>query len=77
MHLGECPFATDLEVLAVLMAGPVGLRMHEVGLRAGATVRVTQRSPFGGRVIGIGASRIALDAATAALIEVGRPTAAP
>lgn len=76
MHLGECPVATDLEILAVLMGGPIRLRMHEVGLRAGATVQVTHHAPFGGRVVGVGASRIALDAATAALVVVGAPAAA-
>ena len=71
MTLDRCPVDVDLKVVDVGLVGAVRLRMREVGLHVGATVRVTHRAPFGGRVIGIGASRIAVDSATAALIEVG------
>jgi len=41
-----------------------------MGLREGAVVRVTHRAPFGARVVAVGGSRIAVDAATAVAIEV-------
>ncbi len=44
--------------------------MYEIGLQAGAVVHVTHRGPSGGRVVAVGGTRLALDAATAARIEV-------
>ncbi|MCL3862438.1 FeoA family protein [Actinotalea sp. K2] len=70
MRLDRCPMDRDLQVLSVLTPVALHLRMHEVGLRAGATVRVTHVAPFGGRVVAVGASRIALDSSTAGLIDV-------
>lgn len=73
MRLDTCPVDEDFQVLAISVAAEPRLRMREVGLRVGSTVRVTQRAPFGGRVVAVGASRIALDGATAARIQVGLP----
>ena len=70
MHLGSCEVGQDVEVREVSAPPSARLRMREVGLRAGAVVRITQRGPFGGRVVAVGGSRIALDAATAAAILV-------
>ncbi|HEY3436325.1 MAG TPA: FeoA family protein [Actinotalea sp.] len=70
MHLGSCVVGQDVEVLEVSTAPGARLRMREVGLRTGAVVRVTQHGPFGGRVVAVGGSRIAVDAATAAGISV-------
>lgn len=73
MQLDTCPVDEDLRVLAMSVPATARLRMREVGLRVGSTVRVTHRAPFGGRVVAVGASRIALDGGTAARIEVGTP----
>ncbi len=51
-------------------------RLAELGLRAGAAVTVLFRTAGGGRVIGIGESRIALDRATLAAIPVLTTSAA-
>ena len=48
----------------------MALRMREIGLRPGGTVRVTQRAAFGGRVVAIGAARLAVDGETAGCIDV-------
>ncbi len=46
------------------------MRLAELGLRPGQTVRIAQRSVAGARVIAVGGSRIALDAATVALLPI-------
>lgn len=48
------------------------LRLREMGLRAGAAVRLDAVAAGGARVVAIGAARLAVDAATAALIDVDR-----
>jgi ferrous iron transport protein A len=70
MNLGEWPPLTDGRVVRVDVDPTAVLRLSELGLRPGATVRVTHRAAFGGRVVGIGADRFAVDAATCARIEV-------
>jgi Fe2+ transport system protein FeoA len=50
----------------VVLAGTVpeaarALRLAELGLRAGARLQVMSRTPGGGRVVGVGHARIALD----------------
>ncbi|WP_149202218.1 FeoA family protein [Actinotalea subterranea] len=70
MHLGSCPVDEDVEVVEVDVPSGTRLRLHEVGIRVGTTVRVSQRAPFGGRVVAVGASRLAVDRATAGRIAV-------
>ena len=48
-------------------------RLMELGLRTGVTIRVVQRSGFGGRVVARGPERIALDGGTARAIRVRTP----
>lgn len=50
--------------------GPVRARLAEFGLRPGAAVMVLGRTAGGGRLLGIGAGRVALDHATAARVGV-------
>ena len=69
MRLDSCPLGIELEVMALDVPAIAQLRLREVGLRVGTTVRVTHQS-LGGRVLAIGASRIALDGATAGLVRV-------
>lgn len=70
MHLGSCPLGHDVEILDVDVATEVRLRLWEIGLHRGARIRVTQRGPAGGRVLAVGGTRLALDAATAARVTV-------
>ena len=73
MDLASCAVGDDVVVVALLTPPQARLRMHEVGLRVGSVVRITQQAPFGGRVVAVGASRIAVDGATAARVEVRAP----
>lgn len=70
MQLGASSTHTDLEVTAVAVPDAARLRLREIGVRVGARVRVTQRTSFGGRVVALAGTRVALDRATAARIEV-------
>lgn len=70
MKLHTCPLGVEVEVVSLDVPGVAQLRLREVGMRVGTTVRVTNVAPFGGRVVAIGASRIAVDGATAAVIGV-------
>lgn len=45
-------------------------RLRELGIGPGVTLVVAQGTAFGGRLVQVGADRFALDAATAAGIEV-------
>ncbi|WP_182353242.1 FeoA family protein [Flaviflexus huanghaiensis] len=46
------------------------LRARELGLRPGAVVRITQRTLFGGTVVDVAGTRLALDRASASRILV-------
>lgn len=73
MRLDTCPLDAEVEVVSLDVPGIAQLRLREVGVRVGAMLRVTNVAPFGGRVVAIGASRVALDGATAAVIRVTSP----
>lgn len=73
MDLADCPLDTDVTVLAVDPDCEACLRMRELGLRVGTCVRVTHRGPAGARVVAVGATRVAVDALTAARIAVAAP----
>jgi ferrous iron transport protein A len=47
-----------------------GLRLAQLGLRAGAQVTVLGRTAGGGRVIGVGSTRIGVDRETSRRLEV-------
>jgi ferrous iron transport protein A len=70
MDLGRWPTHTEARVVDVDLDHAARLRLSELGLRAGAVVRVTHRAAFGGRVVAIGSDRFAVDARTCARIEI-------
>jgi ferrous iron transport protein A len=70
MTLAESPAEVDVRLVNVAVDPASRLRMREVGLCDGALVRVGRSAAFGGRVVAVAGSRIALDAATARSVEV-------
>jgi len=70
MTLPESPPGAKLRVIRVRLAAPDAFRLNEMGIRPGTLAHVTQHAAFGGRVIAVAGSRFALDATTAALIDV-------
>ena len=73
MDLGHWPSNADGRVVAVDLEDSTRLRLSELGLRAGAIVRVTHRAAFGGRVVAIGVDRFAVDSGTCTRIQVEAP----
>ena len=61
---------TELLVTGVRLPAADAFRLNEMGIRLGTTAHVTQHAAFGGRVVAVAGSRFALDAGTAALIDV-------
>ena len=70
MELGACRAGAVARIVRVDVEPAVRLRFGELGLRAGALVRVTHDVGTQGRVVAVGADRFALDAATCARITV-------
>jgi ferrous iron transport protein A len=70
MTLPESPPGAELRVIGVRLAAADAFRLKEMGIRPGTLAHVTQHAAFGGRVIAVAGSRFALDATTAALIDV-------
>jgi ferrous iron transport protein A len=70
MTLPESPVDAQLRVIGVRLPAADALRLSEMGIRCGTLAQVTQHAAFGGRVIAVAGSRYALDAGTAALIDV-------
>lgn len=70
MSLSECRLRQRVRITAVSVPPSQRLRVHEMGLRDGAVVRVTHHGAFGGVVVAIGGARVALDGATARSVVV-------
>jgi len=68
--LNATPVGCTVTLTAVGLAAAERLRLAELGLRAGAVITVLARTAGGGRLLGIGTSRIAVDRATAQLLAV-------
>ena len=61
MILHECPLRTPLRLTRVDLPEKNMLRMQELGVRPGTEAVVTQHAGFGGVVINIAGSRVAVD----------------
>ena len=72
MELADLPLGHRARVVRVdsVLGDGICLRLRELGLRDGVALEVTHCAAFGGKVIGIGADRFALDARTCALITI-------
>ena len=69
MILHECPLRTPLRLTRVDLPEKNMLRMQELGVRPGTEAVVTQHAGFGGVVINIAGSRVAVDHRSARNIE--------
>ncbi len=70
MTLAESPAPCHVRLVAIQVDAGMRTRLRELGLHDGATLRVWKRSVFGGRVVVVAGSRIAIDATTASCVEV-------
>ncbi len=77
MDLASCAPGDTVCVVGVCLDDGMRRRCRELGLCVGALVRVTHRGAFGGRVLALGAHRLAVDATTCAAVEVAPWDGAP
>ncbi|WP_099332415.1 FeoA family protein [Actinomyces minihominis] len=61
MKLAKCPVRSRARILSVDVDREFELRLRELGIRVGAELSVVNRAAFGGRVINIAGTRIAVD----------------
>ncbi len=70
MKLAECPPRTLVQLVDVRVDPRFILRLEELGLRRGAHLTVVSRVAFGGVVVNIAGSRVAVDRSSAKCLEV-------
>jgi ferrous iron transport protein A len=76
MDLDEAPVGVRLRILDTSGPGQARLRLAELGIRPGEDVLVIQRTAGGGRILGVGDCRIAVDRPTARSITIEHVPAA-
>lgn len=70
MRLTDVGAGQTVRLLEFACASEHALRVKELGLREGSVFRVTHRGAFGGTVINIAGSRIAIDRGACRRVEV-------
>lgn len=70
MKLSHCPLRRQARIINAGVEPQFDLRMQELGVRAGAQFTAVNRSAFGGVVINIGGTRIAVDRKSARNMDV-------
>ncbi|WRS30410.1 FeoA family protein [Actinomycetaceae bacterium MB13-C1-2] len=70
MNLGECPLRVKSQIVSIDVGSQYCLRLKELGVRPGANFFCVNRAAFGGVVINISGTRIAVDRRSARNIEV-------
>ncbi|GEK18463.1 hypothetical protein CPE01_21960 [Cellulomonas persica] len=70
VNLAQSTPGDVVRVTRIDLDGAMRKRCRELGLAPGAVVHVTHRGGFGGRVVGIGLDRFALDAQTCVHVYV-------
>lgn len=69
MQLCDCPVRQEIKLTDIALPARNVLRMQELGVRSGAHAVVTQHAGFGGLVLNIAGSRVAVDHRSCSLIE--------
>lgn len=69
MNLAKCPTRVKVRLTDVPVPRTNQLRIAELGVRIGAVVTVVQRAGFGGVILNIAGSRVALDHRSAKAIR--------
>lgn len=69
MILKDCPVRVPVRLTSVPLPRQNVLRMQEIGIRVGAEAVIVQKAAFGGLIVNIAGSRIAVDHKWAKKIE--------
>ena len=72
----DAPFGEPVELREPTVDAPLRLRLAELGLRTGRTVRSVRATTGGGRVVAVGKAQIALDRRTCRALPYLLPTPA-
>ncbi|RRC95704.1 FeoA family protein [Schaalia canis] len=70
MLLAKCPVNVRARLTSIDVDPAYQLRLQELGLRPGAEFFLTNRAAFGGVVINIAGTRVAVDRRSAGRIQV-------
>lgn len=70
MVLSSCPLQTRARIIGLQVDPQYHLRLHELGVRPGAEFSVVSRAAFGGVVMNIAGTRVAMDRHSAKRMEV-------
>ncbi|MDO5048586.1 MAG: FeoA family protein [Actinomycetaceae bacterium] len=70
MKLSECSRGDRGRLLSIEVQPCYQLRVQELGLRPGAKFVVTNRAAFGGVVLNVGGTRVAVDRRSSKVIDV-------
>ncbi len=70
VNLSSCPLRTKSRVTDVDVGAKFALRLQELGIRQGAEVVAVNRAAFGGLVLNVAGTRIAVDHRSAKKIQV-------
>lgn len=70
VNLSECPLRVASQIVSVDVGPQYCLRLKELGLRPGARFHLVNRAAFGGVVMNIAGTRIAVDRRSARKIVV-------
>ncbi|AWE43506.1 ferrous iron transport protein A [Actinobaculum sp. 352] len=69
VKLHDCPRHVKLRLVDVDLPAQNMLRMQELGIRPGTEAVVTQHAGFGGLILNVAGSRVAVDHRSARLID--------
>ncbi|MCI7551418.1 MAG: FeoA family protein [Actinomycetaceae bacterium] len=69
MILKNCPVRVPLRLTEVPIASRNQLRFQELGLRVGTQATIAQHAGYGGLILNVAGSRIAIDHNSAKLIQ--------
>ena len=72
MKLANCQPRTRVRLVGVRVGPEFLLRLQELGLRQGAEFSVVSRAAFGGMVVNVAGTRVAVDKGSAQALEVDR-----
>ncbi len=73
MRLDEAPIGSRLHVTGATLDARAARLLATLGVTPGAHIELVQRTAFGGRVVAIGADRVALDNGTCRNVIVDAP----
>lgn len=70
MNLSKCPLRVKARIVEMNVEPQYRLRLQELGVRDGAEFTAVNRAAFGGVVVNIGGTRVAVDRNSARRMEI-------